>query len=133
MIKIQLIGRVGSKPELRTTKAGRPVANFNIAVSAGKDANGEYVSKWYPVTCWDGRAELAVKIVEKGDLLLIEGSPEISQWENKSGEQQTELMVHCKYLQLLARSTKRGGSDEVSPVANAPVQETTGAFDDLPF
>ena len=130
MIKVQLIGRVGSKPELRTTKAGRPVANFNIAVSAGKDDNGEYVSKWYPVTCWDGRAELAVKIVEKGDLLLIEGSPEISQWDDKNGEQHTELMVHCKFLQLLARSTKRDAGAVPLPVAD--VVDTNG-LDEIPF
>lgn len=132
MIKVQLIGRVGSKPELRTTKAGRPVANFNIAVSAGKDANGEYVSKWYPVTCWDGRAELAVKIVEKGDLLLIEGSPEISTWTDKKDEEHTELMVHCKFLQILARSKRKDG-DEATPVAATNVQDATQIFDDLPF
>lgn len=131
MIKVQLIGRVGSKPELRTTKAGRPVANFNIAVSAGKDANGEYVSKWYPVTCWDGRAELAVKIVEKGDLLLIEGSPEISTWTDKKDEEHTELMVHCKFLQILARSKRKDG--EESPVAAVNTQEVVQTFDDLPF
>lgn len=130
MIKVQLIGRVGSKPELRSTKAGRPVANFNIAVSAGKDANGEYVSKWYPVTCWDGRAELAVKIVEKGDLLLIEGSPEVSTWTDKKDEDHTELMVHCKFLQILARSKRNEGEQQVATVAT---QETTQAFDDLPF
>ena len=106
------------------------MANFNIAVSAGKDDKGEYVSKWYPVTCWDGRAELAVKIVEKGDLLLIEGSPEISQWDDKNGEQHTELMVHCKFLQLLARSTKRDAG--AAPIPVADVVDTNG-LDEIPF
>lgn len=137
MVKVQLIGRAGSKPELRTTKAGRPVANFNVAVSAGKDANGEYVSKWYPVTCWDGRAELAVKIVEKGDLLLIEGSPEISTWVDKKDEEHVELMVHCKFIQLLARSKKGSGSDDVQALSTVQtqdvVQEIATDFGDLPF
>jgi single-strand DNA-binding protein len=130
MIKLQLIGRVGSKPEMRATKAGRPVANFNVAVSAGKDSNGEYVSKWYPVTCWDGRAELAVKIIEKGDLVLIEGSPELSSWVDKKDEEHLELMVHCKFLQVLARSKRKDGEPEVATVAT---QEVTQGFDDLPF
>jgi single-strand DNA-binding protein len=130
MIKLQLIGRVGSKPELRQTKAGRPVANFNVAVSAGKDANGEYTSKWYPVTCWDGRAELAVKIIEKGDLVLIEGSPELSSWVDKKDEEHLELMVHCKFLQVLARSKRKDGED---PVATVAPQEITQSFDELPF
>jgi len=131
MIKLQLIGRVGYKPELRQTKAGRPVANFNVAVSAGKDANGEYVSKWYPVTCWDGRADLAVKIIEKGDLVLIEGSPEISSWVDKKEEEHLELMVHCKFLQVLARSRRnKDGEESVSSVST---QEVVQTFEDLPF
>jgi single stranded DNA-binding protein len=131
MIKVTLIGRVGSKPEQRATKAGRPVVNFNVAVSAGKDANGEYISKWYPITCWDGRAELAVKLLEKGDLVMIEGSPEVSSWQDKKGEDHIELAVHCKYLQLLARSNKRQGAE---PEAEAEVSATAAsAFDDLPF
>jgi single-strand DNA-binding protein len=133
MIKVQIIGRVGKKPEIRNTKAGRPVANFNIAVSAGKDANGEYISKWYPITCWDGRAELAEKIVEKGDLILVEGSPEISTWTDKNNELHTELQVHAKYLQLLARS-KRGEGKEVSPLTSEQVELPADSdFSDLPF
>lgn len=133
MIKVQLIGRVGTKPELRNTKAGRPVSNFNVAVNAGKDANGEYVSKWYPITCWDGRAELAVDIIEKGDLVLIEGSPEISSWTDKNNEDHHELQIHCKFIQLLARSKKReeGG---VNPLSSASVSDVAPSeFSDLPF
>lgn len=128
MIKVQLIGRVGSKPELRSTKSGKSVSNFNVAVSAGKDANGEYVSKWYPVSCWEGKAELAVKMVNKGDLLLIEGTPDISSWTDKSGVEHNEIAVSCKYLQVLARSKRTGGEEEV---ASTTMQAET--FSDLPF
>jgi len=130
MIKVQLIGRVGSKPELRSTKSGRNVSNFNVDVSAGKDANGEYVSKWYGVTCWEAKADLAEKIVNKGDLLFIEGNPEISSWTDKSGVEHNELSVNCKYLQVLARSKRAGG--EEAPV-QATIMQEPDPLSELPF
>ena len=129
MIKVQLIGRVGSKPELRSTKSGKNVSNFNIAVSAGKDANGEYVSKWYPISCWEAKAEYVVKAVNKGDLLFIEGTPDVSTWTDKNGEAHNELAVSCKYIQVLARSGKRTGGEE--EVSSTTMQAES--FSDLPF
>lgn len=137
MIKLQMIGRVGGKPELRTTQKGRPVTNFNIAINEGKDENGVEKSTWYPITCWDGRAELAAQIVDKGDLMWVEGTPELRQWTGKDGVEHSEIAVNCKYMKILARSSKRVGENASEPGAayerSAPAPKPTDSLDDIPF
>ena len=127
MIKVQLIGYVGSRPTMRQTQKGRPVANFNVAVHGAKDANGEEKATWYPVTCWDGRAELADKIVQKGDLIWIEGTPEISSWTDRNDVEHTEIAVMAKYIQVLSRSKK--GTESGERVS----AEMQASLEDLPF
>lgn len=127
MIKVQLIGYVGARPVVRSTQKGRPVANFNVAVHGAKDANGEEKSTWYPVTCWDGRAELADKIVQKGDLIWIEGTPEISSWTDKNDVEHTEISITAKYIQVLSRSRKQGDGETSS---RAEMQQS---LEELPF
>lgn len=127
MIKVQLIGYVGARPTIRATQKGRQVANFNVAVHGAKDANGEEKSTWYPIACWDGRAELADKIVQKGDLIWIEGTPEISSWTDKSDVEHTEIAITAKFIQVLKRSGK-GKEDEVAP--RASMQQS---LEELPF
>ncbi len=62
--------------------------------------------------------------------LLIEGSPELSSWVDKKEEEHLELMVHCKFLQVLARSKRKDGEE---PVATVAPQEIVQSFDELPF
>ena len=135
MIKLQMIGRVGSKPELRTTQKGRGVTNFNIAINEGKDENGVEKSTWYPITCWDGRAELAAQIVDKGDLMWVEGTPELRQWTGKDGTEHSEIAVNCKYMKILARSSKRAPSEGGAAYERtAPAEKTPlDSLDEIPF
>jgi single-strand DNA-binding protein len=127
MIKVQLIGYVGAKPSVRATQKGRQVANFNVAVHGAKDANGEEKSTWYPIACWDGRAELADKVVQKGDLIWIEGTPEISSWTDKNDVEHTEIAITAKFIQVLKRS---GKAKEEGEAPRAAMQES---LEELPF
>jgi single-strand DNA-binding protein len=129
MIKVQMIGRVGGEPTTRLTAKGRPVANFNVAVHGAKNEKGESEATWYPITCWDGRAELAEKVVKKGDLIWIEGTPQVSSWQDKSGTTRTDLNIHAKYFQVLSRSVKN--INEGNGGMNAPKVEED--LDELPF
>lgn len=127
MIKVQLIGYVGAKPSVRATQKGRQVANFNVAVHGAKDSNGEEKSTWYPIACWDGRAELADKVVQKGDLIWIEGTPEISSWTDKNDVEHTEIAITAKFIQVLKRS---GKAKEEGEAPRAAMQES---LEELPF
>ena len=64
------------KPELRQTKTETPVTDFSIAMSEKwRTKSGEDKSEttWAKIVCWGRLAESVVPIIEKGDLVYIEG------------------------------------------------------------
>lgn len=85
---VTLIGNVGSQPEMRFTPSGKPVTNFNFAVHAGKDQDGNNLTSWFRVTCWNPLAELVSESVTKGDRLKLGGQlrPEPRIWKDEKGK-----------------------------------------------
>lgn len=127
MIKVTLLGRVGSDPVLRNTKTGKTVANFSVADNQ-KEA-GEQKTTWYSVSCWDAKAEIAEKIVRKGDLVYVEGIPSVSSWTDKQGTSRTEISISCRFLQV-EKQKKDGAPQE----ATAALPSATMSEDiDIPF
>lgn len=64
------------KPELRQTKTETPVTDFSIAMSEKwrtKDGIDKSETTWAKIVCWGRQAELIVPIIEKGDLVYVEG------------------------------------------------------------
>ncbi|NBT17033.1 MAG: single-stranded DNA-binding protein, partial [Chitinophagia bacterium] len=52
--RVQLLGRLGGDPEVRSTQNGTNVANFNIATSEKYTKDGETQEKtqWHRVVAW---------------------------------------------------------------------------------
>jgi single-strand DNA-binding protein len=74
--KVILIGNVGQKPELRQTKTETPVTDFSIAMSEKwRTKNNEERSEttWAKIVCWGRLAESIVPVIEKVDLVYVEG------------------------------------------------------------
>ena len=64
------------KPELRQTKTETPVTDFSIAMSEKwRTKNNEERSEttWAKIVCWGRLAESIVPVIEKGDLVYVEG------------------------------------------------------------
>ncbi len=64
------------KPELRHTQSEIPVTDFSVAMSEKwRTKNGEDRSEttWAKIVCWGRLAESIVPIIEKGDLVYVEG------------------------------------------------------------
>jgi single-strand DNA-binding protein len=140
MIKVQMIGRVGGDPTTRQTAKGRPVANFNVAIHGEKDDKGEAKATWYPITCWDGRADLAADLLNAGDLVYVEGTPELNTWSDRNGKERTDIQVTAKFLQLLSRGkaglekkAAGGYTKGGSYGSKANTQNKDDDFGDLPF
>lgn len=82
--KVMLVARVGAAPELKETKNGKKVANFSVATNLiRKDSTGHTWKEpeWHRITVWGENAEVAVKNLQKGDLVFVEGRLQYSEWE----------------------------------------------------
>jgi single-strand DNA-binding protein len=127
MIKVTLLGRVGSDPVLRATKNGKTVANFSVADNQ-KDGT-EQKTTWYSVSCWDAKAEIAEKIVKKGDLVYVEGIPTVSSWTDKQGNARNEISISCRFLQVEKQKKDGASQGNVTSTSSASMSDDI----DIPF
>jgi single-strand DNA-binding protein len=95
---VQIIGNVGSAPEVREFTNGKKVARFSIATHENvKKANGEIVknTSWHKLVAWGGMAGLVEKHVSKGKQIAIEGKLNNTSYTDQNGEKRysTEIVV----------------------------------------
>ncbi len=96
--RVQLIGHVGSDPEVKTFEGGK-VANLNIATNDSyTNKKGEKVeqTEWHRLVAWDKNAEIIEKFVTKGKEIAIEGKLTSRSYDDKEGNKRyiTEVVVN---------------------------------------
>ncbi|MEL6212557.1 MAG: single-stranded DNA-binding protein, partial [Pseudomonadota bacterium] len=117
--KVILIGNLGSDPEIRQTKDGKPIANFSIATSeTWKDRNtGERRERteWHRIVCFnEGLTRVIEQYVKKGTKVYIEGQLQTRKWQDQNGQDRytTEVVLQGfnSTLQMLDSRNSGGGS-----------------------
>lgn len=132
--KVQLIGRLGKDPEVRSVgNEGKKVANFSLATSEKyKNQKGEFVesTEWHNVVVWGKPAEVVEKYVKKGSQLYIEGMLKTRMWE-KDGVKHYTTEVFCQNFQMLdgAKKDEQGGQDQRS---TPPTTQSTSQSSNAP-
>jgi single-strand DNA-binding protein len=96
---VQLIGRLGKDPEVRTFDSGKKQASFSIATSeVYKNQKGEKVedTQWHNLVIWGKLADVAGKYLKKGSEIAIEGKLIHRSYETTNGEKKyiTEINVN---------------------------------------
>ena len=134
MNTVILIGRLTRDVELKyIPNSGTPVANFVLAIDRDyKNKNGEKDTDFIPIQLMGKIAESTAQYVSKGDLVAINGSIRIEQY-NKDGEKRSYTKVAAKTIQFL--NTKRLNTKENGFTPNFDVNEFQAIDDDneLPF
>ena len=86
--KVQLIGNLGSAPEVKNTENGKKLARFSLATNESyRNANGEKVSEttWHNLVAWGKVADIAEKYLTKGKEIAIEGKLVNHSYTDKDG------------------------------------------------
>ena len=96
---VQLIGRLGKDPEVRTFDSGKTKATFSIATTDSyKNQKGEKVedTQWHNIVIWGKLADVAGKYLKKGNEVAVEGKLIHRMYETSSGEKKyiTEISVN---------------------------------------
>jgi single-strand DNA-binding protein len=102
--KVQLIGNLGAKPEIRNTESGKKLATFNIATSESyRNTKGEKITEtqWHRVIAWGKVAEIAEKYLDKGKEVAIEGKLVNRSYNDKEGNKKYVTEVQISELLLL--------------------------------
>ncbi len=96
---VQLIGRLGKDPEVRTFDSGKKMASFSIATSdTYKNQKGEKVqdTQWHNLVIWGKLADVAGQYLKKGSEIAVSGKLIHRNYETTAGEKKyiTEINVN---------------------------------------
>ncbi|MGH7577632.1 MAG: single-stranded DNA-binding protein [Longimicrobiales bacterium] len=108
---VVLIGRVGRRPELRTTAFGARVATFSVATDrqrAGRAGGEREPTDWHRIVAWDSLADWTAKRLDRGSRVFVEGRVEYRSWSDRSGRRRdtTEIVAE----DVMVFDTARAGS-----------------------
>ena len=97
--KVQLIGNLGSTPEVRNTENGKKLVRFSVATNESyRNSKGEKVTEtqWHNLIAWGNVAEIAQKYLTKGSEVAIEGKLVSRNYTDKEGNKKfiTEIQVN---------------------------------------
>ncbi|UAB84135.1 single-stranded DNA-binding protein [Zunongwangia sp. SCSIO 43204] len=96
--KVQLIGNVGSTPEITNLNTSKKVAHLSIATNDyyyNKKGESVQDTQWHNLVAWNKNAELIENYVPKGKEIAIEGKLISRSYEDKEGNKRyvTEILV----------------------------------------
>ena len=111
--KVELLGRVGTDPEMRYTPNGVAVTNLRLATDRRRQ-DGETTADWHNIVVWGKSAEAVNQYVAKGQRIYVSGRLVQNAWENEDGQRRHRTEVHTQEVVFLD-SNGNGKSEEVSP------------------
>ncbi|HMM11435.1 MAG TPA: single-stranded DNA-binding protein [Bacteroidales bacterium] len=85
---VQLIGRAGNDPEVKTVGKDRSMLRFSLATSEYYyNEKGQRIetTQWHRVVAWGKLAERMGKQLKKGQMVAINGKLVNNQWKDKDG------------------------------------------------
>ena len=77
----------------KTPQHNKDVCDLAVLVQkeVTKDGVTNTEKTWYKVTCWEGLADKATKMIQAGDYIYVQGILNVSKWKGNDGQPQMTL------------------------------------------
>ena len=103
MNRVDLVGRLTAKPELRYTSSNMAYTRFSVAINrTNLNAQGERETDFINVVVWGKQAENAANYLDKGSLVGVEGSIQTGSYTDKDGNRRTSFDVRANRVEFLS-------------------------------
>lgn len=133
--KVMLLGYLGRDIEMRYTAGGTPVGTLSLATSeTWRDKNDQKQERteWHRIVVWGDQAEKLQEFLTKGKQILVEGSLQTRQWDDKDGNKRYTTEIKAQRITLLGSAGGGGRKDEPThPAESSQADPITD--DDIPF
>ena len=107
---VQLIGRLGKDPEVRTFDSGKKQATLSIATSETyKNQKGEKVqdTQWHNLVIWGKLVDIVAKYLKKGNEIAVEGKLIHRTYETSAGEKRYITEINVNDFVMLGGNNKQ--------------------------
>lgn len=112
--KVQLIGHVGNKPQVRTFEGDKKLVRFSVATNESyRNAKGEKVTEtqWHNLVAFGKVADIAEKYLDKGTEVALEGKLVNRNYTDKDGVKKYVTEVQISELLLLGSNASKAGAE----------------------
>ncbi len=102
--KVQLIGNLGTQPEIINLESGKMLAKFTMATNEHyKNAKGEKVTdtQWHNIVAWGKTAQIIEQYLNKGQEVAVEGKLTTRSWDDKEGNKRYMTEIVCNELLMM--------------------------------
>ncbi len=102
--RVQLIGRLGQDPEVKTLTSGKKLTTFSIATSDSyRNSDGDKIedTQWHNVVAWGKVGEIAGEYLTKGQEVALEGKLIHRTYETNEGEKRYITEVNLNELLMI--------------------------------
>lgn len=137
---VQIIGNLGTAPELRYLNDSDQVVHFPVAVNERwKNRNGEPQEKttWLRIIAYNGIGQACAEYLRTGSAVYVEGRLQIREYEDKDGNRRTSVEVVASRVRFLSHVSnadeKRSTSRTLRERTAAGQREDAGQGEDAPF
>ncbi len=136
--RAQIIGNLGTEPELRALASGMAVCRLSVATSEGWNdkTTGEAreETEWHRITLWGKLAEIASQYLHKGDKVFIEGKIKTRKWQDQSGQDRYSTEINADQMLMLGGrpADTAPGAYAPPPAYSPPGYPATGAYPKAP-
>ena len=110
--RVELLGRVGTEPEMRYTQSGTAVTKVRLATDRRRQ-NGDTETDWHSVVAWGKTAEVVNQYVGKGDRIFVTGRLSYSSYEGSDGQRRFRTEIHASEVIFLDSRNGNGNGAEV--------------------
>lgn len=101
---VQLIGRLGKDPEVKTFDKGKRLATLTLATNESyKNYKGEKVedTQWHSLVVWGKLVDIVSKYLKKGSEIAVEGKLVHKSYETANGEKRYVTEINVQDLVML--------------------------------
>ena len=125
---VVIMGRLVADPELRTTTNGINLARFRIACDRNYSRQSEQrQTDFLDVVAWRQQADFVCKYFQKGSLIIIEGSIQTRQYQDKNGNNRTGVEIVANNINFGGPKNSNSNAGGSSYSASQPRQNAQPA------
>lgn len=128
-------GHLGADPELRSTSAGQPVANFTLATNerwTDKSGQAQERAEWHRIVVWGAQAQVCHQYLRKGREVLVQGRLQTREWTNNEGQKQYTTEIVASHVQFLGAAKGPASAGDTEPMPPSAGELPTPSSDSAP-
>lgn len=106
---VQVIGHLGSNPEIKILENGTKLARFAVAINETfTNKKGEKITntQWHNIVAWGNLANIAERILHKGTHVTVDGKLSTSNYSDKDGNKRSKTEIIANELLVLSNMNK---------------------------